>query len=287
MLNSEVNLLSSTFLLTVAAGKAPQFTTAAPMGMGSTGFYNIPSNSYTSPVRDTTKQPGFWSNPNHISLSNNYNQSFYNIPQKPMYSTMTQFQNQPIAPTGQFYPTSNNIYSPTRQFSPPRQYSPVRQSSPFRNEFTTSMYNAPMSGGGDYGVGQLLNNINKVLTPSVAPPHPPYGTQNAYAPLPNYGFAATRPSYNTFDRGSTFTPSFNEGIHHSPSRHYFPAHVPVHAPVPAPVPAYGKPPLYARPKSVSQQRSPPRDQFGYDGNFNEYSRKPLKETTTFMKHTKL
>ena len=249
MLNSEVNLLSSQFMLTVASGKAPTFTTAAPMSNQPTGMYSIPPQTYSSPVRDHTKAPGYFSNPNHINLSPGYNQSYYNIPQKPMYSSQYQFQNQ--AP-------STSLYNP---YGGSSNYSPVRNQFGNYNYQGSNMYNPMMGGMNDTNYGQLLSNIDKVLSPSqpqMVPQSNPFYNQPQ--------FQQTMPSYNTFERGSTYTPNFSSGVEYPASQHHFPSAV-----------AASRPPLYVRPRSVSQRRSPVRNEMPYGASFNENSRKPLKQ----------
>lgn len=257
MLNSEVNLMSSQYMMTMANGRAPNFTSAAPGVPQSTGMYTIPQQSYTSPVRDTTQQPGYWNNPNHIQLSPKYNQSFYNMPEKPMYSSQPQFQN---------------------QMAPAPNYSNMNQFSPSRTQFGASNNYAPNVGGlgmGGYptnhaamgmdnsmNMNGLMNNINQVLGGGASPvPQPPsYGMP----PQPMYG--ATQPSYNTFDRGSTFTPNFNSRMPYERSPHRFPAEIDAQ-----------RPPLYQRPRSVNNRQSPARDHYESQPRL-DYNRKPLKES---------
>lgn len=162
MLNSEVNLLSSQFMLTLNSGKAPQFTTTMQNNQFNSSFYNVSSGSYQSPsrkfqtyqspprqyqtfqspprqyqtyqspVREHTAKAGYWSNPNHINISSSYNQAAYPAP-----TSHAQYAN-----------LAGQNYSPIRQQAYP-SYQPDPSGS----------------------VHNLLQNIDKVLSPSypVAP----------------------------------------------------------------------------------------------------------------------
>ena len=117
MLNSDINVLSSEFMvMSSALGNKPQYYNVSPSRtIGGPTLSNI-GRTYTSPVRTTNiGPPSYWDNPNHINLS----------PTK---------INQPA-----YYNVSNNISSPniykgsayvSPSFGNTQAYSPSRYNPP-------------------------------------------------------------------------------------------------------------------------------------------------------------
>jgi hypothetical protein len=214
MLNSEINVISSEFVLVSSAmNKNPSYYNIGKGYASNQLSYTTPiNNTYTSPVR-TSGQTPYWSNPNHITIS----------PTK-------------YAPAPQYY----NIYDNY----PSANYVPLPSAPPFNPK-------PPVYANNDYNVGNLIENIDRVLS------------------QPQMGNTMS----NTFDRASSFTPNFkayaspvrdayvspnrvhfeDRGHYHSPARqHHSPSNhqhlPPMHQP---------PPPMHQHPPLIHQHPPPP------------------------------
>lgn len=190
MLNSEVNVISSEFMvLSSATGNQPK-------------FYNIPTQSpYQAPIAAPAPPPistpipprpasqtSYWNNPNHISLS----------PSK--YAPAQNYANYPS-----FQYSAPAYTSPVRAASPYKASSPYRASSPVRPNLVStyippprvpvrpnySQSYAPAAQDINYECTKLIRDIDNVLSNPV-PPDP----------------AQPIREYNTFDRdtGHAYAP---------------------------------------------------------------------------------
>lgn len=217
MLNSEVNVLSSQFMV-FSSSMAPSRTyyNTSPSRIIGPSYYNIPNPTYSSPIMPSGGQTSYWNNPNHISLSSptRVQPAFYNVSDNYMGTTSYSYTS----------PSFGGGYGRT-SYSPPK-YPTATYTSPYpsainpiNNQRSFSPYKAPQLG--DYNYGQLLNNIDNVLSKS--PPR-------KYVDM-----------HNTFERDTvSFRPNFQMHTQYEP-KHTF-------------TESATKPPLYQKPRSYSQNR---------------------------------
>lgn len=119
MLNSEVNVISSEFMvISSAMGGRPKFYNVNSGNQYSSTNYNYVKSPYASPARQSAGTATYWNNPNHITLSpSKYNPSGYSYANN--YATSGRY-------------SSGNIYKPSAYMS-----------SPVRNSYSPSRYQIP------------------------------------------------------------------------------------------------------------------------------------------------
>ncbi|CAI2374759.1 unnamed protein product [Moneuplotes crassus] len=172
MLNSEVNVISSEFMvMTSAMGNKPKFYNVSPTRNFSSPNYNTVGGAYSSPIRHNAGSATYWNNPNHITLS----PPKYN---PPVYSNTTSSYQAPS-----IYKPSNYAHSPIR-----KAYSPSRYNAPNYSGVPCIASKTLQSPSNDYNMRKLFNDIDNVLNNQIpsAPPPPPLIMKEEV--------------YNTFDR---------------------------------------------------------------------------------------
>lgn len=221
MLNSEVNLLSSQFtLMSSSMAGNPTYYNMSPTRNYSSTYQISSPMKYSSPIRNA-QSSSYWNNPNHITLSPGAGTQpkVYGVPDSYNYSTQYRSSNYNAPYMGGMNNTYNT--SPIKYQSPSYKppYSAMNmQASSMNNQ---GIYNYQNQNFGDNSLGQLLGNIDNVLSNNAPRPQSPV-------------------MHNTFDRDqANFRPNFQMHTQYEPRQTST---------------ERSKPPLYQPARNYSQRR---------------------------------